>query len=894
MNCPLFFYIFKAFSHYYKFQEMKHFLLISWLFVAYLSMQAQDIKEYYFKFNIADRSELDSITQIISIDNVYKNEVYAYALQHELDVFKEMGYTLQFLNKQIPKSLNMATNVAEMENWDRYPTYEVYRQIMKNYESDYPSICKLDSIGTTPDGRKLYVLRITDQINEEENEPEFFYTSTMHGDETTGYVLMLRLIDSLLSNYHNEAAIHNLINEIDLYINPNANPDGTYAGGNHTVSGATRSNGYADINRDFPDPRAGANSPYQTETQSMMDFAEQHHFVMSANFHGGAEVMNYPWDTWYTSENLHADTDWFELVCTDYVTTARLEKSDYMTSVTSDGVTHGATWYKVAGGRQDYMNYWHQCREVTVELSVAKLLGTEYLNDYWNYNKQSLINYMKESLYGIRGTVLTESLEPINAMIRIINHDEDDDSSMIFTDPSVGNYHRLIEPGTYDLIAHANGFINDTIYNVQVNQGEATIANFRLISEDDSVALITNITSITDTLFFDELVKHELIIYNDGNAESTSYQIDLTSENNWISLNKNTGVLNGSEKDTVLVSLDSDLLSSGVYQNDILITTSDSKIDTIPIQLFVKDTISIQIIPKQITDTLWAGEMKDYRIIIENNGVLSLNYNILEDPASDWLSLDKEDGTLAITESDTLTVGVETTGFSVGSLKCNLVINKVTGTNDTITIHIEVKDTISFKINPLNMTDTLMQDTIVVYEFIVQNTGREVLHYTTDIDFQTNSNTWATTEETSGTIPQAASDTIIIEVSTYNLTSGNYSCNLILRENSGKERTVPISIQIDAIQTTTEHQTLNNTKVYPNPFTNYLMLSFDHIKIEKIHIDMYNTTGELIFTEELYLTNQKNQISIHDIFDISNLPFGLYFIQISSNHYQNTFKVIKN
>lgn len=873
---------------------MKQFLLISWLFAAVcVSVHAQDIKEYHFKFNITDRSELDSITQIISIDKVSKNEVYAYALQHELDQFQELGYELHFLEKQIPKALNMATNLEEMENWDRYPTYEVYRQMMKKFESDYPSICKLDSIGTTPDGHKLYVLRVTDHIDQQENEPEFFYTSTMHGDETTGFVLMLRLIDSLLSNYQNEIEIKNLVNQIDLYINPNANPDGTYAGGNHTVSGATRSNGYADLNRDFPDPRTGANTPYQPETQAMIDFAEEHHFVMSANFHGGEAVMNYPWDTWYTNENLHADTEWFELVCTDYVTTAREVKSNYMISVELDGVTHGATWYKVAGGRQDYMNYWHQCREVTIELSVPKLLGTEYFNDYWNYNKQSLINYMKESLYGIRGTVLTESLQPLDAMIRVINHDEDNDSSMVFTDPSVGNYHRLIEPGTYNLVAYANGFINDTIYDIQVDQGEATIANFRLISEDDSVALITNITSITDTLFFDELVTHELIIYNDSSAESTSYQIDLAYENNWISLNKNTGVLNESEKDTILVSIDSELLTAGVYHNSIILMASDLKIDTIPVQLFIKDTISIKIMPQHIKDTLWAGEIKDYQMIIENNGLLSLNYDISESPESDWLALNKETGTLAITECDTITVRVETSESSAGSLSCNLIINKVGSTTDTVPVQIEVKDTISYEIAPGKMTDTLMQDTLVEYKFIVQNTGRDVINYRTSIDFLTSSNTWAITKNISGSILKSSNDTITIEVNTYNLSSGSYICNLIFSELNGKESTLPISIQVDGIQATEKHD-LHGVNIYPNPFTDNLMLSFDQDSDENISINMYNTNGELIFTKELYLINQQNQIPIHDIFDVTNLPFGIYFIQISSNQYRNTYKVIKN
>ena len=74
----------------------------------------------------------------------------------------------------------------------------------------------------------------------------------MHGDELTGYVLMLRFIDDILNNYNTNSRITYLVNEIDIWINPLANPDGAYAGGNSNVWGATRSNAnFIDLNRNF-------------------------------------------------------------------------------------------------------------------------------------------------------------------------------------------------------------------------------------------------------------------------------------------------------------------------------------------------------------------------------------------------------------------------------------------------------------------------------------------------------------------------------------------------------------------------------------------------------------------------------------------------------------------
>ena len=36
----------------------------------------------------------------------------------------------------------------------------------------------------------------------------------------------------------------------------------------------------------------------------------------------------------------------------------------------SPGVTHGAEWYRVYGGRQDYMNYYHGDKELTLECQM--------------------------------------------------------------------------------------------------------------------------------------------------------------------------------------------------------------------------------------------------------------------------------------------------------------------------------------------------------------------------------------------------------------------------------------------------------------------------------------------------------------------------------------------
>ena len=125
------------------------------------------------------------------------------------------------------------------------------------WANQYPELCNLDTIGESVNGRLILCMHIQGarDVPEAAQAPEFFYSSTMHGDEVTGYVMMLRLIDTLLRGYGNNPQYTNLVDNVAIYINPLSNPDGTYRGGNNSIYGAMRYNAnYVYLNRNYPDP----------------------------------------------------------------------------------------------------------------------------------------------------------------------------------------------------------------------------------------------------------------------------------------------------------------------------------------------------------------------------------------------------------------------------------------------------------------------------------------------------------------------------------------------------------------------------------------------------------------------------------------------------------------
>jgi hypothetical protein len=459
--------------------------------------------EVYFRFEIGSRAEIVSLTNIISIDNVMGNVVYAYANKTEFKRFLEKKIPFDVLlppglepveikmsdYAELTQTKNSAmAKTAAVLAWDAYPTYDGYVTMMNTFASTYPALCKVEDIGTSIQGRRIMSVKISDNVAQNEKEPKFFYQSSIHGDEVCGYVLMLRLIDYLLVNYQTDARVKRLVDNLEIWINPLANPDGTYRGGNSSVSGAVRYNSNnVDLNRSFPSPAGASEAQQQPETVVFMNFSRSHHFTLSADFHGGAEVACYVWGCW--SRN-HADRNWWLYVCKEWADTAQANgPAGYFAGTTSTGYINGYQWYVVNGERMNWEGYWQQCRDLTIELSVTKLLAASQLPNHWNYQYKSFLNYLEQAFYGVRGTV-TDSITGAPLAARVwANHDVD--SSHVFAHLPWGDYYRLLNAGTYTLtfmaVDSATGRLDTatyypkTISNVVVVNKQATVLDVKLV-----------------------------------------------------------------------------------------------------------------------------------------------------------------------------------------------------------------------------------------------------------------------------------------------------------------------------------------------------------------------------------------------------------------------------
>ena len=88
-----------------------------------------------------------------------------------------------------------------------YPSFKEIESKLKEIAQINPSIVKLFSIGKSVEGRDLWVLKISENVNVDEVEPEIKYISSMHGDEIVGRELTWMFAKDIIEAYGTDKSI---------------------------------------------------------------------------------------------------------------------------------------------------------------------------------------------------------------------------------------------------------------------------------------------------------------------------------------------------------------------------------------------------------------------------------------------------------------------------------------------------------------------------------------------------------------------------------------------------------------------------------------------------------------------------------------------------------------
>lgn len=470
------------------------------LFVTTCSIFAQNAREYlmntllteiYVDLEVVSREKVDDLSRQFSIDHVsYEAETNVFRVRlwlakRDYRPFLALNLPFQIADLTDEKSeVEMALTYAELSaQWDRYPSYPAYREALSFYSSCYPDLCRIDTIlYPTPRNHAIFAVRLGREREEGEYKPPFFYSSTMHGDEPVGYYMMLRLIDYILKNQQ-DSLVSAILDKTDLWICPLENPDGTYYTGDHIlgsfpVSRRANASGY-DLNRSYPPIDGMLPGAPEPEVEAMIEFVSSVSPVLSANLHGGAELYNYPWDAFRSSDKKHPDSPWWTFMGERFTERCRQRNPAYF-PLQQNVVTAGGDWYIITGSRQDYMNHYMGCREATIEMSTKKVVASSLLPSYWEYARDALLNYIVEGTYGFSGIITDkESEKPIEAAVCLYNAESDSYGFFCFSDQKTGRYFRPIFPGNYSVIFMSKGY-DPQMHTLTVTDKETRILNIAL------------------------------------------------------------------------------------------------------------------------------------------------------------------------------------------------------------------------------------------------------------------------------------------------------------------------------------------------------------------------------------------------------------------------------
>ena len=425
-----------------------------------------------------------------------------------------------------------------------YHTQEQLQSELTELASAFPSIAQLFTIGQSEQGRDLFGLRISDNVGVEEDEPEVKFAGPVHGDEPVGQAALLYWADELLHGYGVDPRLTEIVDETDIVILPQLNPDGYRLGRRTNIN-------FIDLNRNYPEGSAPndigtiydgdplLDAGRQAETRAVMQFSAGESFALSLNMHGGALVANYPYDSDGMGSVYSAtpDDDLFKELALAYSTP---NTPMYSSNVFPQGITNGADWYEVKGGMQDWNYRYLSDFEITIEISNTKKPPSTTLTNYYDDNRESLTAYAEFVHKGLRGLVTDAATgDELYAKVSVIGGSYGT-GQPVYTDPDVGDYHRLLLPGTYDLLIESEGYEPQTITGVSVAGGPTTRLDVALQAIDTTPPTVLasdfdiDAPLPTVTMQFSEPVSFNpdrLLIQN---VDTGSYHHDAKAGFDWI------------------------------------------------------------------------------------------------------------------------------------------------------------------------------------------------------------------------------------------------------------------------------------------------------------------------------------------------------------------------
>ncbi|MEV2275086.1 M14 family metallopeptidase [Nocardiopsis sp. NPDC049922] len=190
------------------------------LFLGLLSPASAETADDPALYEVSGVSTAQERTEIAStgaaIDDVSADSVLVTATAETAQAIDDLGYEVTEFN---PPTTQLAPD-------NGYTTYSELRDVVDRVTAENPGIAAQSVYGYSYQGRELIAIKISDNVGADENEPEVLFTHSQHAREHLTVEMAVYLMELLTGEYGSDARITDLVNDREIWILPNVNPDG--------------------------------------------------------------------------------------------------------------------------------------------------------------------------------------------------------------------------------------------------------------------------------------------------------------------------------------------------------------------------------------------------------------------------------------------------------------------------------------------------------------------------------------------------------------------------------------------------------------------------------------------------------------------------------------------
>ncbi|MER5937625.1 M14 family metallopeptidase [Streptomyces sp. NPDC001928] len=189
---------------------------------------ADDIRQYEVRLHATAKDRTALQRAGVTVDASDDHGVVVSGRADQIKKLKTLGYDVTPLGTVPDRSASEDDiRLNDFPSGDsRYHNYAEMTSEINSIISANPSIASQRVIGTSYQGRNITAIKISDNVGSDEAEPEVLFTHHQHAREHLTVEMALYLLRELTSDYGSDSRVTSLVNNREIWIVPDLNPDG--------------------------------------------------------------------------------------------------------------------------------------------------------------------------------------------------------------------------------------------------------------------------------------------------------------------------------------------------------------------------------------------------------------------------------------------------------------------------------------------------------------------------------------------------------------------------------------------------------------------------------------------------------------------------------------------